>query len=476
MANAFKRTTVDNKGRTKGKVRHYWVFPYSTSLPVENVKDARQAQRIAAEIERWHAFMLLRTKEPYQSGLHDHSDAALFHTLIARLERKLFPSAFKKKQNIKELSKWDIDRAKLSAGVCDLSVQTIGYLWNTILRTLPPHCVYPEDITSAVIEDYVLDRRKAGVRLQTLQAKELPAIKRILDRAYRLELIKALPIFPNKVLIRAIDRDPAHEGDNIPDEDIIAVFSQLRTDQLDFAVFILETGLRLYELSKVQFSWIVDKKLKLPSEATKTREPRDIALTEVAFRIAQKRFLIHGDYIFNEALKMTWAMERASKAAKLDYVVTCRDLRHTFASRQTNKGVPLTTVMAAMGHTSLSMTQKYIHASNSEKDKVLVGWESSENVMKISGLETQVPKKTGAIPDVVELKRLDDGFDLFHKQQNPQSIPTTKAIPQINTASENTAYSGENDENSLQKKEVLFPEPIELGDLLSSASKGGEHE
>jgi integrase len=47
------------------------------------------------------------------------------------------------------------------------------------------------------------------------------------------------------------------------------------------------------------------------------------------------------------------------------------DLRHTFASRLVQCGVPLYDVMALMGHKSIAMVQRYAHLAPDYQDKAI---------------------------------------------------------------------------------------------------------
>ena len=46
-------------------------------------------------------------------------------------------------------------------------------------------------------------------------------------------------------------------------------------------------------------------------------------------------------------------------------------IRHTYASMLLKKGVDIETVAELMGHTAISITQIYLHSSNSQKQKAV---------------------------------------------------------------------------------------------------------
>jgi site-specific recombinase XerD len=49
--------------------------------------------------------------------------------------------------------------------------------------------------------------------------------------------------------------------------------------------------------------------------------------------------------------------------------VTCHQLRHTFASRMIEAGVPVTSVQKILGHASLKTTQLYIEVSDRQVEQ-----------------------------------------------------------------------------------------------------------
>ncbi|MTI42113.1 phage integrase family protein [Roseibium hamelinense] len=60
---------------------------------------------------------------------------------------------------------------------------------------------------------------------------------------------------------------------------------------------------------------------------------------------------------------MRGRMLKPSQAAKLDRPVLPYDLRHTFATMATRKGVHPATLQKMMGHSNIEMTMRYVHAN-----------------------------------------------------------------------------------------------------------------
>jgi integrase len=126
----------------------------------------------------------------------------------------------------------------------------------------------------------------------------------------------------------------------------------------------LATGMRLGELKHlrwcdVDFSRRQIKVENQPAWHTKSYKPRTIPLTDKLAEVLNN--LPQGNktepiFSFVNVRKL-W--EDTRKKAGLD----CRfhDIRHTYASHLTMKGVPLNTVRELLGHSDLALLQIYAH-------------------------------------------------------------------------------------------------------------------
>ena len=110
------------------------------------------------------------------------------------------------------------------------------------------------------------------------------------------------------------------------------------------------------------------------------------------------------NYVFPSPVKpgkpytaVNHTFNRLTHKAKIE---NCRfhDLRHTFASQMVMSGSNLKTVQDLLGHSSLSMTQRYAHLS---KDHVAQAVQNMDNELKTahlqhtSGKHNQVGSVTG---------------------------------------------------------------------------------
>ena len=80
--------------------------------------------------------------------------------------------------------------------------------------------------------------------------------------------------------------------------------------------------------------------------------------------------------------QVTYRLRRWGEAC--DVHATPHRLRHTFATRLVNQGLPLTTVAKLLGHCSLNMTQHYARLYESTvRDQFTIAMEQIEGIVAI---------------------------------------------------------------------------------------------
>ena len=109
-------------------------------------------------------------------------------------------------------------------------------------------------------------------------------------------------------------------------------------------------------------------------QGTKSGDVRFIPINDV-LQDELKRLKSEGDqsqYLFlnletgKPYVKIRKSFLRAYKRAGLEYL-RFHDLRHTFASRLVARGVDIVTVQKLLGHSTLSVTQRYTHSCDDRK-------------------------------------------------------------------------------------------------------------
>jgi integrase len=137
-------------------------------------------------------------------------------------------------------------------------------------------------------------------------------------------------------------------------------------DALTPAVLVsLNTGLRLGELLKLQWSDIDfdARTLTVRGGTAKSGKTRHIPMNEEAFAV-----LLH--WRPNSGTTSVYGIKTSFKKSFAKILESAQisefrwhDLRHTFASKLAQRGVPLNTIRDLLGHGSLTMTLRYAHLS-----------------------------------------------------------------------------------------------------------------
>jgi integrase len=115
-----------------------------------------------------------------------------------------------------------------------------------------------------------------------------------------------------------------------------------------------------------------EKLLTVRGAAAKTGDTRYIPLNDEALKLLKdwQRDSDDGQHVFSvtTSFKTSWnALLERAKVTRFRW----HDLRHHFASRLVQAGVPLNTVRELLGHGSLAMTLRYAHlAPNQTRDAV----------------------------------------------------------------------------------------------------------
>lgn len=156
---------------------------------------------------------------------------------------------------------------------------------------------------------------------------------------------------------------------------LIQCASQLRSgDRLaDFIQLALHTGCRMNEMLELEWNRVdLQRKLMwLDGINTKSKRRRGVPLNDVAMAAVMSRASFraehcpHSPWVFcNKQGKRLVAIREGFKSAcKAAGISDFRihDLRHTAASWMVSEGVPLADVKEVLGHSTITMTEKYAH-------------------------------------------------------------------------------------------------------------------
>jgi len=142
-------------------------------------------------------------------------------------------------------------------------------------------------------------------------------------------------------------------------------------DHLTPAVLLsMNTGLRRGELLALRWDCIDFKRQMLTVEGgtAKSRQTRHVCLNEEATRVLNcwRNQANGGKRVFETrtSFKSAWVkLLKRAEIAKFRW----HDLRHHFASRLVQAGVPLNTVRDLLGHSSVAMSLRYAHLAPDQR-------------------------------------------------------------------------------------------------------------
>lgn len=146
----------------------------------------------------------------------------------------------------------------------------------------------------------------------------------------------------------------------------------------DIATVLLDSGLRVGELVKLQWPEVhLDPLenakfgyLKVLSDNAKNRKSRNVPLNERAVSVLRRwgpkpsGHVFHredGSPLTGSRLDQMHSEVRTLLKMPADFVL--HSLRHTFGTRLGESGADAFTIMRLMGHSSVTVSQKYVHPS-----------------------------------------------------------------------------------------------------------------
>jgi integrase len=224
-------------------------------------------------------------------------------------------------------------------------------------------------ITSGQVEKFKLARASEISAAGT--NRDLAALRLMLNFAIRQEYLERNPVSAVKLLPEGPGcmRVVSHEEQ----QKYLAVANPLLRD---VAVLILETGMRPEEVYTIRNENVhLDKGyLFVPNGKTRFAR-RNVPLTEKAREVLKRRLAKRkGPYLFqhrSDPDRPLTSVHRGHlvtlRAAKIKPAFRVYDLRHTFGSRSAMAGVDLPTLKELMGHSTITMTMRYVHPTPEHK-------------------------------------------------------------------------------------------------------------
>ena len=258
--------------------------------------------------------------------------------------------------------------AASARGVGARQLQSIEACWGHVCRVLGAD-TDPGAVTYDLVTAYVATRRNEGVRGQSIR-KETQALKRGLKIARRRGSIAELPVeWPE---VRSDPPRKWQRGKLHPPEVVqrwLEALAAAHPDAHRQAQVALRTGLRAEELRALTWEWVeqapaaagVPALLRVPAEAAKTRRERIVGLPAAC--LAHLSAAHDTQNAWDAPLFATnhrKAFDAARKTIGYRKTITLRDLRHCHATWAAQGTGDAAAAQAALGHTDLRTTQRYL--------------------------------------------------------------------------------------------------------------------
>jgi integrase len=151
----------------------------------------------------------------------------------------------------------------------------------------------------------------------------------------------------------------------------------------------MNTGLRRGELLKLRWCSIDfnHRLLTVDGPDAKSRQTRHVPLNEEAISVLRRwrEQADGGQRVFDSSTGFKSAWTQLLKRAEITKF-RWHDLRHHFASRLVQRGVPLNTVRELLGHSSVAMSLRYAHLAPDQRHEAV----AKLNVKPLLGIAMRV--------------------------------------------------------------------------------------
>lgn len=229
-----------------------------------------------------------------------------------------------------------------------------------------------DKITPELITSYKNKRLEQGAAQNTV-LNELGMLRNALNIAQHIwHWIRYNPFSGLKLGLKAnfIDRWLTDEEERLL---LGKAAGKLYGELPEIILFDLHTGLSQEELLDLQFIQIDFSRMTLTTTRKKTKKKnkptRTIPLNSVALSVLQRRYQLNpgSKYVFCNSVGNRIDAAKLKrwfrKAVEESGIAHCRfhDLRHTFATRLVQKGIDLYKVAKLLGHSSVTVTERYAH-------------------------------------------------------------------------------------------------------------------
>jgi len=217
-----------------------------------------------------------------------------------------------------------------------------------------------EDISELEILAYVRKREEAGAKNNTIN-NELIVLQKTLNLAKRghYEIDDLIKWGNCKKVQEFRERVLSYKEEE-------KLMPELADHLKPIVVCALNSGMRKSEILSLKWKNIVDEEIVIEAKNTKTKKQRRIPINSKLGQVFEilKSKNGHSDFVFTYGEKEMKDIQNGfSKACKRAGIEDFHfhDLRHTFASRLSERGLRIESIQKALGHSSVLTTMRYIN-------------------------------------------------------------------------------------------------------------------
>jgi len=229
------------------------------------------------------------------------------------------------------------------------------------------------EITPMMVQQFRASRLKVGNEKSTTN-RYLACLKKMLNLAIDEGYLESNPVskikfYSERENIRTRTLSPTEEE---------KLFDHSATHLIPIIQTALYTGMRLSEILRLQWNQIDFRNREIRVEKTKSERFRYIPMNSVLEEMFQrmKKSTFNNTYLFpnpNTGKPFT-TIKTAFNATKRRASISdlrFHDLRHTAATRMIEAGVDVNTVKEILGHSSITVTERYTHSNREQKEKAV---------------------------------------------------------------------------------------------------------
>jgi site-specific recombinase XerD len=287
------------------------------------------------------------------------------------------------------------------------------------------------DLTRADLQAFISRRVEQG-RAPTTVTNEVYALLGVLrmmheqgesipQSVFRVELPKDPELAPRYLVEAEAQRLEQHMRAYLTDDT-----PEGRRDAVGYFL-LAHTGLRLSELLDLKRSDVDLAGQRLRIEDAKGRRDRVVYLSEACVQ-ALEHYLVGQPvapdmpllcHPTGQAVSYRWVQDQVREWGEAAGVsgVSPHRLRHTFATRLINLGVPVTTLQRLLGHRDLGTTQRYAQVMDPTAERqyhqAMAQIESALSLAPVplsTLMELSIPERPSAVPVVVIKETLDNSL------------------------------------------------------------------